>query len=146
MREKMALKLISERVRQTGYLTFCFVLLLYTLSGLMFQGSMWLLAGVFCWFGIVSSFFVSNIYRYNKRRLLEISLKTEKPNSKKDESDKSNLGFRFLPWWTAIMRKLMIINKMRTKQKKLCRHHSPLIWVDENLNWIHILVSYLKEK
>jgi hypothetical protein len=93
----MALKLISERVRQTGYLAVCFFLLLYTLSGLMFQGGMWLLAGVFCWFGIVSSFFVSNIYRYNKRRLLEISLKTEKPNSKKDESDKSNLGFRFLP-------------------------------------------------
>jgi len=98
VREKMALKLISERVRQTGYLAVCFFLLLYTLSGLMFQGGMWLLAGIFCWFGIVSSFFVSNIYRYNKRRLFEVSsLKTEKPNSKKDESDKSILGFRFLP-------------------------------------------------
>lgn len=118
VREKMALKLISERVRQTGYLAVCFFLLLYTLSGLMFQGGMWLLAGIFCWFGIVSSFFVSNIYRYNKRRLFEVSsLKTEKPNSKKDESDKSILGFRFLPWWTAIMGILMIINKMRIKQK-----------------------------
>ena len=93
----MALKLISERVKQTGYLAVCFVLFFYTLSGLMFQGGTWLLAGVFCWIGIVSSFFVSNIYRYNKRRLHETSLKTNKQNSEKDESDKSNLGFRFFP-------------------------------------------------
>ena len=79
----MALKLISERAKQTGYLAGYCALLLYTLSGLMFQGSMWLLAGAFCWFGIVSSFFVSNIYRYNKRRLFEVSLKTERQKVRK---------------------------------------------------------------
>jgi uncharacterized membrane protein len=92
----MALKLISERGKQTGYLAVCFVLFFYTLSGLMFQGGTWLLAGVFCWIGIVSSFFVSNIYRYNKNRLLEISIKNKKLNNE-DESDKSNLSFRFFP-------------------------------------------------
>jgi hypothetical protein len=95
----MALKLLSERAKQTGYLAGYCVLLLYTLSGLMFQGSMWLLAGALCWFGIVSRFFVSYIYRYNKRRLLEISLKAERQKNEKDESDKkgdkSSLNFGF---------------------------------------------------
>ena len=74
----MVYKLISERAKQTGYLKGYFVLLLYTLSGLMFQGGSWLLAGAFCWFGIISCFSVSYIYRYNKKRSLEISLETER--------------------------------------------------------------------
>ena len=81
--KQMASKIVSARVKQTGYLAGYFALLLYTISGLMFQGSMWLLAGAFCWLGIVSRFFVGYIYRYNKRRLLEISLKTERQKMKK---------------------------------------------------------------
>jgi hypothetical protein len=89
----MALKLISERTKQTGYLAGYCVLLFYTLSGLMFQGASWLFAGAFCWFGIVSRFFFSYIYRYNKKRLLEISLETERLKNEKDESEKKGHKF-----------------------------------------------------
>ncbi len=98
----MALKLISERAKKAGYLAGYFALLLYTLSGLMFKDGIWLLVGAFCWLGIVSRFFVSYIYRYNKRRLLEISLKTERQKREKNENaqkeDKSFFGFKFLSW------------------------------------------------
>lgn len=94
----MASKLISHRVKQTGYLAGYFVLMLYTLSGLMFQGSMWLLAGAICWFGIVSRFtIVSYINRCYTKRLEEISLKTER--SKREEGEKGQkraFEFEFL--------------------------------------------------
>ena len=91
----MTLKLISKRTKQTGYLAVCLVLFLYTLSGLMFQGGIWLLAGAFCWIGIISSFLISNINHYNKTRSLEISLNPQKQNSEKDDRDKSNLDFNY---------------------------------------------------
>jgi hypothetical protein len=73
----MASKLISFRVKHTGYLVGYFVLLLYTMSGLMFQGSIWLLAGALCWFGIVSRFSVSYFYRYYKNRSKEKAFEAE---------------------------------------------------------------------
>jgi hypothetical protein len=76
--KQMASKIVSARVKQTGYLAGYFALLLYTISGLMFQGSMWLLVGALCWFAIVSRFFGNYIYNYNKKRLQEISLRTER--------------------------------------------------------------------
>jgi hypothetical protein len=93
----MALKLLSQRAKQTGYLAVCIILFLYTLSGLMFQGGIWLLTGAFCWIGIVSSFLISNINHYNKIRSFEISINPKKKNSEKIEKDKSNLGFRYFP-------------------------------------------------
>jgi len=73
----MASKLISLRVKQTSYLAGYFVLMLYTVSGLMFQGIMWLFVGALCWFGIVSCFLFSYIYRYYKKCLKETAYKNE---------------------------------------------------------------------
>jgi hypothetical protein len=53
-----------------------------------------LLVGAFCWFGIVSRFFVSYIYRYNKKRLLEISLETERQKNEKNEFEKKRSKFK----------------------------------------------------
>jgi hypothetical protein len=96
----MASKFVSSRVKQTGYLAGCFGLLLYTMSGLMFQGSMWLVAGALCWFAIVSRFFGTYIYNYNKKRLQELSLRTELQKRGETESDqkgkRSILNLRFL--------------------------------------------------
>ena len=96
----MASKIVSARLKQTGYLAGYFALLLYTMSGLMFQGNMWLLAGALCWFGIVSRFFGNYIYNYNKKRLQEISLRTERQKRGETESDqkgkRSILKLRFM--------------------------------------------------
>jgi hypothetical protein len=86
----VASKIISLRVKQTSYLAGYFVLMLYTLSGLMFQGGMWLLAGALCWFGIVSRFSFSHFYRYYKKRLKETSFKTE--CAKREEDVKVQKG------------------------------------------------------
>jgi hypothetical protein len=98
----MATKLISKRVKQTSYLSGYFVLFLYTLSGLMFQGDLWLLVGAFCWIGIVSRHLVSYIYRYNKKRSLETLLKTKQLKNEKGRSDQkgdeSNSSFGFVHW------------------------------------------------
>jgi hypothetical protein len=69
----MASKLRSQRGKQAGYLAGYFVLLLFSLSGLMLQGGMWLLVGALCWFGIVSCLSVSYIYRYQTKCLRELS-------------------------------------------------------------------------
>ena len=74
----MTLKLSLMRGKQAGYLAGYFGLLLYTVSGLMFQGGMWLFMGALCWFGIVSSFLVSKIHRYYTKHLKEISIKAER--------------------------------------------------------------------
>jgi hypothetical protein len=98
--KQMASKIVSARVKHTGYLAGYFALLLYTVSGLMFQGSVWLLAGALCWFGIVSRFFGNYIYNYNKKRLEEISLRTERQKREETNGDqkgkKSILNFGFL--------------------------------------------------
>jgi len=92
----MTLKLISERTKQKGFLVGYFVLLLYTLSGLMFHDSSWLLIGAFCWFGIVGRFVISYIYRYDKKRLIDISLEAEREkNESEKKGDKLNLNFEF---------------------------------------------------
>jgi hypothetical protein len=74
----MALKLVSFRVKQAVRLSGCFSLLLYTLSGLMFQGEVWLLAGALCWSAIVSCFLINYVYRYHSERLQQVSFKTER--------------------------------------------------------------------
>jgi hypothetical protein len=90
----MASKLVSLRVKQTGYLVGYFVLLLYTVSGLMFQGIMWLIVGAFCWFGIISLFFASYFYRYYKKRLKEASIKTEYFKKEEEEQVQTSI-FQF---------------------------------------------------
>ena len=65
----MALKFHFLRVKQTAYLAGYFGLLLYTLSGLMFQSSIWLFVGALSWFIIVSSYIVSYITHYRSNRL-----------------------------------------------------------------------------
>jgi len=64
----MALRFHFLRVKQTAYLVGYFGLLLYTLSGLMFQSSMWLFVGALSWFVIVSSYIVSYITHYRSNR------------------------------------------------------------------------------
>jgi hypothetical protein len=91
----MASKIILLRAKQTVNLAGCFVLLLYTLSGLMFQGGMWLLSGAFCWFVIVGGFLVSHIYCYHKKRLQEISFKTDAPKNRKGEAWQERGSFQF---------------------------------------------------
>ena len=81
----MAFKFRLFRVKQTGLLAAYFSLLLYTLSGLMFQVSVWLLVGALSWFGILSTFLSSKIYRYYTKRLKEISIKDER--SKRENWD-----------------------------------------------------------
>jgi len=97
----MAAKFFSKQVKQTSYLSGYLILLVYTLSGFMFKGEIWLLVGAFCWLGIVSSYLISYIYRYKKKRLLKTILKAEnlkseklKPNRKGDESN-SSFGFEY---------------------------------------------------
>jgi hypothetical protein len=69
----MASILYSLRGKQAGYLGAYFVLLLFSLSGLMLQGGMLLFVGALCWFGIVSCLSVSYIYRYHRKCLREVS-------------------------------------------------------------------------
>ena len=49
----MTAKLLIERGKQAGYLTAYFGLLLFSVSGLVLQGGLWLLVGIVCWFGVV---------------------------------------------------------------------------------------------
>ena len=68
----MALKFRFLRVKQTAYFVGyfgLFGLLLYTLSGLMFQSSMGLLVGAFSWFVIISGYIASYIVGYRSNRL-----------------------------------------------------------------------------
>jgi membrane protein implicated in regulation of membrane protease activity len=99
---EMATKLISKRVKQTSYLSGYLILLVYTLTGFMFKGEVWLLLGAFCWIAIVSRHIVSYIFLYNKKRSLETLLKTEHLKNEKENSDqkrdKSNPSFGFAYW------------------------------------------------
>jgi hypothetical protein len=91
----MASKIILLRAKQTVNFAGCCILLLYTLSGLMFQGGIWLISGAFCWFVIVSGFLVSHIYCYYKKRLQEIPFKTERPKNRKGEAWHERGSFQF---------------------------------------------------
>jgi hypothetical protein len=58
----MTLRLYWKRVKHTIRIAGYFGLLVITLSGLMFQGGIWQLAGTLCWVVIVGSFIAQHIY------------------------------------------------------------------------------------
>jgi hypothetical protein len=49
----MASKLSSGPEKHTGYLAAYFGLLLFSVSGLILQGGIWLFVGIFCWSVVV---------------------------------------------------------------------------------------------
>jgi hypothetical protein len=51
----MASKLSSGPEKHTGYLAAYFGLLLFSVSGLILQGGIWLFVGIFCWSVVVTA-------------------------------------------------------------------------------------------
>ncbi len=64
----MTLQLYWKKVKRTICLAGYSGLLVFTLSGLMFQGRIWQLAGSLYWAVIVGSFLVQYIYNNHKER------------------------------------------------------------------------------
>ena len=58
---------LSGRGKEAGYLLGYLVLLLFSVSGLIVQGGMWLLVGFVCWFGVVFSVFGVYYYRHHSK-------------------------------------------------------------------------------
>ena len=49
----MTSKLRNQKGKQSGYLAAYFGLLLFSVSGLVLQGGVWMLVSAVCWFGVV---------------------------------------------------------------------------------------------
>ena len=77
----MASKRLGLEVKG-GYLVAYFVLLLFSLGGLMFQGGVYLLIGAAAWFSVVLGWFICYPYRNNSKSLTADTL-----------TDKCALGF-----------------------------------------------------
>jgi hypothetical protein len=58
---------------QKGNIAAFFILLLFSLSGLILQSGIWLLVVVLCCFGIVSVVSVGYVYYYYRKRVKETS-------------------------------------------------------------------------
>jgi hypothetical protein len=97
----MAFKIHFLRVKKTAYLAGYFGLMLYTLSGLMFQSSMLLFVGALSWFVIVSSYLASYITRYRSNRLRAVPKEWDGFNSAADGELKES-------WWVGIVGRFFV--------------------------------------
>ena len=74
--------LVSNRLGlelKGGYLVAYFVLLLFSLGGLMLQGGVYLVIGVAAWFSVVFSWFICYHYRNNTPSLKATALNGKAP-------------------------------------------------------------------
>ena len=78
MVEELASKRLGLEVKG-GYLVAYFVLLLFSLGGLMLQSGVYLLIGAAAWFSVVLGWFIGYPYRNNVK-----NLKTDTLNNKCD--------------------------------------------------------------
>jgi hypothetical protein len=63
----MASKLRNQKGKQAGYLAAYFGLVLFSVSGLVLQGGIWLFVGAVCWFGVVvACFLLRSTYVWSK--------------------------------------------------------------------------------
>ena len=65
----MAIKSRFQRIKQPACFVGYFGLLIYTLSGLMFQSNMYMLVGAISWAVIISGFIASFILSYRSERI-----------------------------------------------------------------------------
>jgi hypothetical protein len=72
----MTSKLSSLRANQARYFVAYFVLLIFSLSGLMLQGGVFIFVGVACWFSVVAGLFVGQSYLKLDKNLSDSKLKS----------------------------------------------------------------------
>lgn len=73
----MASKLSAGRGKQAGYLAAYFGLLLFSVSGLILQGGIWLFVGIVCWFGVVIACLLLRLIEGNTKNLKDGKLKSD---------------------------------------------------------------------
>jgi hypothetical protein len=65
----MTSKLHIGRGKQAGYIAAYFGLLLFSVSGLVLQGGLWLFVGIVCWFGVVIACLLLHSIGYSAKNL-----------------------------------------------------------------------------